>query len=338
MWWVLWNVADAADSADETTALAGFALTWERRPHRIKVLGIDVAGAELDDVADIQGGAWADGDRGWDTARAEADLVGFAGRPIHTGTARLTVEGRGALWARRRELGVATTTVEVPGADKGEVAVWITGFRFATDTSHPDGFTLHTLSVTLGTPEIRDGTAQVPLRVAFGGGAVPDRAQSLGDYGADVEISWVAVPCRPDELQRETVSRAVHLAPIAAGRHRDAERVTSELVWSLQAQEVAVGLSGFEVDIYDGLFDGRYARSLLFRVLPDDAPLRSEVQLGFDNAGPMARAVRVALRADVTALAVRPTDTAWRRAWVSADPAPLVAGRRRIRTPVPRSP
>src|SRR4051812_23554547 len=108
--------ADAAERVEEATVLSGFSVTWERRPHRIKVLGIDGDGAELDAVADIQGGSWADGERAFDTPRAEVDLVGISGRPLSVGTAALTIDGRGAVWARRREVGSASTVLTVDGA------------------------------------------------------------------------------------------------------------------------------------------------------------------------------------------------------------------------------
>lgn len=327
---LLWNAALADETVDEATALSGFSVTWERRPHRIKVLGVDTAGAELDDLVDIQGGSWADGERAFDIPRAEVDLVALGGRTAHAGSVKLDVSGSGAVWARRRELGTASTTIEVPLDEDGDVAVWLTGFRFATDPAHPDGFTLHTLSVRLGEPVREDGIARVPLEVSFGGGSVPDRAQSLGRYGAEVEIGWVAIPCRPDEVVRETVEGSVRLGPLAATRQRDADRVVSDRTWGVSSSDVVAGLSGFALEIHDGLFDGRYARALLFRVLPGEDG-HAEVTLGFDNAGPMSRAVRVALAAHVTALAVRPTDTVSYRTWVAEDPPAELFARRRDR-------
>lgn len=331
--WPLWMPAHAAETVDETTVLSGFSVTWERRPHRIKVLGIDAERAELDAVTDIEGGSWADGQRGSDVPTADVDLLEIAGRPVTVGTVRMTLGGRNAIEGRRREAGSATTTVSVDGVDEGTVAVFLTGFRFATDTNHPDGYTVHTMSVGLGPPDVDHGTARIPVEVTFAGGAVPDRRQDLGSYGADIEIDWAAIPCRPDEVQRQTVDQAVHLWPSAVTRPADAGRRTSALAWTLPAP-VAVGLSGFHIDIHDGLFDGRYARGLVVEVSPTDDPLRSTVELGFDNTGPISRAMRVDLQADVTALAIRPTDRVTTRAYHSepSQTTPIPPRRDRVGT------
>ena len=87
-------------------------------------------------------------------------------------------------------------------------------------------------------------------------------------------------------------------------------------------------MSGFRIDIHDGLFDGRYARSLVVQAAPTLDPQRTEVVLGFDNAGPLSRAVRVSLGADLTALAHRPTDQVWTRSYVDEpDGSPARRGR-----------
>src|SRR5688572_69551 len=144
---------------EEVRFLTGFSVRWDRRPHRVRVLGVDAAGESPS--VEVLGGSWADGDRAWDAARADIGVGSLSGRPAVSGVTTLTLAGGGGPGPRDRSRAGGDDVIEVP-LDGDAAAVFLTGFRFEVGPDHADGYTLHTLEVSLGAPEVVDGVARIP--------------------------------------------------------------------------------------------------------------------------------------------------------------------------------
>jgi hypothetical protein len=285
------------ESIEQVDVLTGFSVRWERRPHRVKVLGLEI-GPDLPEV-EVVGGAWANGERASDVARVDVGVGSIEGRSAQAGTT--TIELRG----QRKLAATGDAELRIP-LDQPAAAAFLTGFRFEVGPDHRNGFTLHALEVRLGAPVIDHGVARVPVHAELDGGPVPDRVQRLGHaHASTVDVSWVVVGCAADEVARDSASGEIKRWPSLRGAS-----ARSELAVDLDLPQPAlVGLSGFRVDVDGGPLDGRYTRGMTVWTEPVDGATR--VRLGFDNAGTLARPLHVDLGADLTALRLPEAADLW---------------------------
>ena len=331
----LW--AAPAPPADEavTLFLQGFNATWASRPHRLHDLGFLLdpghshpAGPHADLWVHVRGGSWASGEAATDTPLVSLAYGGFASRqrvPTY-GSAHMEIRGTAgrAPESRHAATGSQAVTVAVPGLVDG-AAVWLRGFRVQTDALHPDGFTMHALSIELGPARVEQGQASFLCQVEIVGAAVPDRAQDLEEYGASVDIDYTVLPSAAEGVVRQHVSgrlsRGISL-------ETETERVRPALMpfafaVATEAPEVAAALSGFSVRLdEEGVDSGRYLRELGvtiedLRFDPYRRRVDGVVSALFSNAGQVARPIAVDLGADITALTLLPGERSWSGRWES---------------------
>lgn len=291
-------------------ALQGFNASWVTRPHRIRRVEFGAVGAGSDHDLDgtmtieLRGGAWADGEKGTDTPEAYLDYAAVFAPDLTylPGHADLILTGGVDGAARIAAEGSAAVVVALdPALPRDALAVWVTGFSFETDAAHPDGYTVHALSVAASEPIYKAGSVHFRIDAAFDAGAVPDRGQDLAAYGSTVRIDY-AIVAASGHAERFAIASGD-----PEGREKEARLDVYLTPVSLDVPTglpIAVaGLSGFDMEIIeDGRVDGRYLRSLTVDLEDeryDSARGRYEASAltRFDNAGSLPRPVRVSERA-----------------------------------------
>lgn len=294
-------------------ALQGFDVTWETRPHRIRRVEFGAVGAGSDLALDgmlsleLRGGSWADGEKGSDTPEAHLDYSSIFAPDLTYLPGHADLALSGSIAGADRVTAAAGVDVVVPldaGLPREALAVWITGFSFETDPAHPDGYTVHQLSVAASEPTYVDGAVHFRIDACFDAGAVPDRGQDLGAYGSTVRIDYAVIASH---------GRAQRFAIVSGdpeGREKEARldvyRTPIALDVATGLPVAIAGLSSFDMDVIeDGRIDGRYLRSLTVDLEDeryDSARGRYEASAltRFANAGPLPRPVRVSEQASWT--------------------------------------
>jgi len=318
--------------AQAALLLQGFDLVWERRPHRLRVLGVGALASSPDASApagilwaEVQGGTWASGAAASDQPTLSMHYAGLRSdqRPLLLGSTTLDISGNANGDPTGRVPAAAQAHVRVDGVDTDSAAVWLRGFRITTAADHPVGYTIHALTIDTGEPRVVAGGLEFDVSVLVEAAPVPDREQSLAAYGARVQVDWVAVPSSADRLQRVRVGRTQDNGLALAATAQGVSILNAPAQWEVQAPQVVAGLSGFQVHLQEeGRIDGRYCRALTMDLADDryDPVLgrwMGLVGLRFANAGQVTRPVRADLEARVTALALRPGESAWSGRWQS---------------------
>ncbi|MEZ4318353.1 MAG: hypothetical protein R3F61_12655 [Myxococcota bacterium] len=325
----------AAEPADLPSALvlSGFGVEWEKRPHRVRVLGF---GARADGTGvpegtlwtDVQGGTWADGATARDVPKQTLLYAGLASSARRLVSGTTTVEVRGD----RREAGEGVATVRVP-LETPSGALWLRGFRVESGEEHPVGYTLHALGVQLGALQPVEGGVEFEVRVQLHASGVPDRLQQLKDYGARFEVDWLVVPADASRVRVHTQS-SDRKTGVGLAEGEDGVPVSRvDFDWEVEAGDVVAGLTGFHVDVAnEGPVDGRYWRSLDVQLVtsaydPYRARWSGQLDLRFANGGPITRRLGVQVGAVVTTLALDAGERTWTGRWTPAvqKPGPMEA-------------
>jgi hypothetical protein len=300
---------DIGDPVDATLFLEGFDMVWDRRPHRLRRLGVAATGtaAEAHLRATAQGGTWATGVKASDVPRLRIDYAQLSADGVRFVPVRVRVPLQGRAKGPDRVDVVPERTVPVeitlpPGTSTDAVLLpWLTGLDVSTLPSHEVGYTPHALSVTLGAPQ-RDGdTAVVQVYGRVEAAPVPDRNQQLQDYRATVLVELVLVIAEDAQAERvhahKTLQRSVE--PVASPRRGAPFRVPMNATLPPDTHQVVMGLSGFSIEFgREGPTAGRYLRALTVglrdpRVDPARGTWTADADLRMSNAGELSRAIRV---------------------------------------------
>ena len=315
--YALGGTALAEDAQDDAVALQGFDLAWEKRPHRLNVIGVGLRAGVGGPVpwTEVRGGTWANGEVASDDVRAMVHGVRLEGgaRVVRGGTESFALTGS---WARRpseRAQVVATHRIAVTLPEPAEAAaVWISGFHVAAGPDHPDGYTIRGLTVWVGPVTVTGDQALFEITAVTLASAAPSRVQDLEVYTAAVTVDWTMVTARAEEISRAE-------ADIEARRRR---RFFAEpdpplhgaLAGALPegAAGAFIGCSGFSF-LLDGRgqLDGRFWRQLtvdLDERQVSDRGWTARAALRLSNAGTITRPTWTTARASWTALALAPDE------------------------------
>lgn len=314
-------LAPLARADEAAQAIMGFDLVWEKRPHRLNVIGVGVRPGESgpEPWSDVAGGTWANGAMASDAVAATVHTVGLRGgdRQVARGSEPFALVGS---WARRPsdQLKVlATHRIEVALDEPAEAAgVWLSGLRVAAGPDHPDGYTTQGLTVSAGPVEVQGDRARFDLTVCVLAAAAPSRIQDLASYTAQVTVDWTLLTAQPDAISRQEVA-------VESWRRRRffAEPdppLRAAMAWRPPegAAEVLVGLSGFSFSLDGrGALDGRFWRQLtvgLGEERVEGGEWSASAALRLSNAGAITRPTRTTASASWTALALQEDERASR--------------------------
>jgi hypothetical protein len=259
-------------------ALSHAAFRWEKRPHRMSLLQMDLP-QEGEPVLSIQGGTWATGEKGSDRASVhlrQQELLGGSFYSLQTPEFPLVQSGK-----EESLLGVHHLHLFFPGLAEGErIQPWINGFSLSAGPLHTgEGITVNGLRAQVQSlrQEGRILHLSVVLEQSFG--SVPDRRQDMDNYSAlgRVELGFVALPDdavweRTDAGGSETVAGGLFREPQPGLGPGGAIGLLQE--YSIQVQD-------------SGRNPGRYLRALEL-----SAALETGHDL-FDNSGAVTRQTAV---------------------------------------------
>lgn len=311
---LLLTATASAGSPPPPAALQGFDLQWEKRPHRLNVLGLGVQPTEAGDAlwTEVRGGTWADGTMATDSTDTRVHYVRLEGseRPALRGSEPFEIRGAWSRQADQRLMAVATHPVQVELPVEAEAAaVWLSGLRVSAGPEHPPGYTMQGLTVTASAPVVEGRTARFEVTVSVVAGAVPWRDQDLDDYSAAVRVDWLLVPAAASEVHRVE-------APVEMHRRRRffAEPdppTTTALAWDLPegAAGAMAGCSGFSFLVEGrGALDGRFLRALTVDLQAEAVAKgrwQAEAAVRFSNAGELTRPMHTSAASAWTVLALR---------------------------------
>lgn len=314
-----------------TLFLEGFDMVWDRRPHRLRRLGVAATGGgdEARLRATAQGGTWATGVKASDVPRLRIDYGQLSAEGVQfiPVRVRLPLQGRAKGPDRVDVVPERTIPVEItlpPGtATDATLLPWLTGLDVSTLPSHEVGYTPHALSVTLGAPK-RDGDlAVVHVHGRVEAAPVPDRNQQLQDYRATLLVELVLVVAEEASGERvhahKTLQRSVE--PIASPRRGAPFRVPMRAALPPDTRQVVMGLSGFSIEFgREGPTAGRYVRALTVglrdpRVDPTRRTWSADADLRMSNAGELSRAIRVHGEVDASLLFLTQPGALGRGSW-----------------------
>lgn len=312
--------------AREAFFLNGFSMSWERLPHRVRRLAFAVVANQTTSSdgeemlwgtlrADTMGGVWANGKKRSDFTQSSLTYTRLSG-DLPIGCARVSLTLRGS--RQEAASGEESFVVDLgqPLAPGTPVTALLAGFSFDTHRTHPNGFTLQGLSLSLSEPSLEGGQARVTLKAEVAAGAVPDRLQRLGRYEVVLEAQVVVVALPQGEVGRASVFGQ-------ADRLGTGGVVKVAKIPLSSPGPLAVGLAGFSFSIHhEGRFEGRYLRSLAVKLgeptRADDGVLIPAF-LYLSNAGQFPRRLRYHASVDVVGLSA-PGASATRSQWTSSEP------------------
>lgn len=322
------DLAPAPDSPAQQPILAviwrGVGYSWQKTPHRLNKLGALVSSKGLDSksmlvstTAIIEGGSFATGQQGTDTADYEVGFTAVrttAARFVEGSFAPLTVKGNATklpetVAQTQQEQRISLTKAGLASAK--QLVLLLRGFSVDTDLTHKDGYTTRGLTIKLSTPARQGDELVTTLTARVHAGVVSDRVQKLGNYGATVKVHYTLVAVDQGAAASKAVAYQLDLAGGVNPKHAPADKTKAAVTLAGKPGMDAglVGLQGFELWINrtKTIFPGRYLRAV--RVSNDQqahskaaGTLSCQAQGFFSNSGLLTYATTVEYKAQLVLL------------------------------------